>query len=82
MVGLYYSRRSIVYKQLFEKLDNKYNNLIVLFEKLDNKYKNLILMGDFDAKHLYLGSVETTLNRNKLINILTHFSPVSHFYTP
>ena len=48
----YYSPKGIVCEQLFEKLDNKSNNLLI--------------MGYFNAKHIYLGSKETNYYGTKL----------------
>ena len=54
----YYSPKGIVYEQLFEKLENISNNLLI--------------MGDFNAKHVNLGSEETNHYGNKLIDILNY----------
>ena len=56
----YYSPKGIVYEQLFEKLVNKSNNLLI--------------MGDFNAKHVNLGSEETNHYGTKLIDILNYYN--------
>ena len=55
----YYSSKGIVYEQLFEKLDNKSNNLLI--------------MGDFNAKHINLGSEETNHYGTKLMVTLNSY---------
>ena len=54
----YYSPKGIVYEQLFEKLENKSNNLLI--------------MGDFNAKNVNLGSEETNHYGIKLMDILNY----------
>ena len=54
----YYSPKGIVYEQLFEKLENKSNNLLI--------------MGAFNAKHINLGSEETNQYGTKLMDILNY----------
>ena len=54
----YYSPKGIVYEQLFEKLENKSNNLLI--------------MGDFNAKHVNLDSEETNHYGIKLMDILNY----------
>ena len=54
----YYFLKGIVYEQLFEKLENISNNLLI--------------MGDFNAKHFNLGSEETNHYGIKLMDILNH----------
>ena len=54
----YYSPKGIIYQQLFETLKNKFNNLLIL--------------GDFNAKHVNLGSVETNHYDTKLMDILKY----------
>ena len=54
----YYSPKGIVYKQLFEKLENKSNDLLI--------------MGDFNAEHINLGSEETNHYGTKLMDKLNY----------
>ena len=54
----YYSPKGKVYEQLFEKLENIANNLLI--------------MGDFNAKHVNLGLEETNHYGNKLIDTLNY----------
>ena len=54
----YYSPKRIVYEQLFEKLENKSNNLLII--------------EDFNAKHFNLGSEETNHYETKLMVILNY----------
>ena len=54
----YYSPKGIIYEQLFEKLENISDNLLI--------------MGDFNAKYVNLGSGETNHYGNKLIDILNY----------
>ena len=53
-----YSPKGIIYEQLLEKLENILDNLLI--------------MGDFNAKHVNLGSEETNHYGNKLIDILNY----------
>ena len=45
-----------------------------LFEKLYNKSNNLIIMGDFNAKYFNLGSERTNHNENKSMNTLRRYN--------
>ena len=58
VICLYYSPKGIVYEQLFEKLENISNNLLI--------------KGDVNAKHVNLGSEETNHYGNKLIDTLNY----------
>ena len=54
----YYSPKRIVYEQLFEKLENKSNNLLIIEE--------------FNAKHFNLDSEETNHYGTKLMDMLNY----------
>ena len=56
----YFSPKGIIYEQSFEQLDNKSNNLLI--------------MGDFNAKHINLGSKETNHYGTKLMNTLNTYN--------
>ena len=56
----YYSPKGMVYEQLFEQLDNKSNNLLIL--------------GDFNAKYFNLGSEKTNHYGTKLMNMLNTYN--------
>ena len=56
----YYSPKGIVYELLFEKLDSKSNNLLII--------------GDLNANHINLGSEETNHYGTKLMNTLNCYN--------
>ena len=56
----YCSPKRVVYEQLFEKLDNNFNSLII--------------MGDFNAKHINLSSEETNYYGKKLMDTLNSYN--------
>lgn len=45
-----------------------------LFEKLDNKSNNLLIIGDFSANHINLGSEETNHYGTKLTDTINSYN--------